>query len=77
MPDLIPIRTFVNRSEADFVKELLESYGIKAAIGDGELCRPLTIGAELFVLEEDVSEAMEILDSHQSHEDSVARTENS
>jgi len=63
MPNLVHIKSYVNRVEADTAKSFLESNGIKALVsGDDEggmnpFLLNATGGAKLLVQEEDKDEA--------------------
>lgn len=69
MPNLVQIKAYVNRIEADTVKSFLESNGIKALVsGDDEggmnpILLNATGGAKLLVRAEDKDEALRLLES--------------
>ena len=66
MSQLIKIRSFLYRHEAEMAKELLEGQGIKVllSIDDGGGTRPelaYSVGANLLVMEQDVQKAQDLL----------------
>ena len=68
MSQLIKIRRFLYRHEAEMAKELLEGQGIKVLlnIDDGGGTRPQLAysgGAALLVMEEDVQKARDLLNN--------------
>ncbi len=68
MASLVCIKTFANRMEAGMVKSMLEANGIKASVSadDAGGMRPdlgfTSGGVKLFVLEDNVAAAVELLD---------------
>ena len=68
MCEMVNIRTFINRIDAELLKSMLESHGIKASISADD-CAGLrshlvfgTGGVKLFVGKDDVEEAEKILE---------------
>lgn len=67
MPDLVCIKTFLNRYEADLAKGFLESEGIEAFVSadDAGGMRPhlaFTGGVRLMVKNEEAEAALQILE---------------
>ena len=66
MSKLVCIKTFPNRTEAEFAKSVLEENGIKASVSVddvGGMYPPLAPGrgAKLFVLDENAQKALDLL----------------
>ncbi|MBP6945152.1 DUF2007 domain-containing protein [Patescibacteria group bacterium] len=72
--NILTLKKFSTRLEAEMAKEVLESVGIKSFLSadDGGGMRPApfaySMGVELIVREEDVQRAKEILDADHSQE---------
>lgn len=71
MDDLVTVRTFASRAEADLARSALEAYGIECMVGADDCGgqRPplaMSIGVRLMARAEDLERAEEVLSGPES-----------